>query len=635
MRRSPLAAEWVGTDWSYLLDTAALHSAMWSGGKWGLAAEIRMRVGKCGATPPDRARLGIKLARPRPTRRRLTGRCRPSRPGDAGHFRSWTETDVPWCGPEYAGAFPSLGPSVVEWIETFLCHGPGDVMGERIDLDEELYRFIVKCYRLDPQTGRRTYRRALLSRPKGRAKSELAGMLVVAEALGPVRFAGWDANGEPVGKPVVSPIIRCLATEETQSGHSYDNARAMLEHGLEHHSDVFEGVDVGLTRTFLPHQGAIIPSTASSAAKDGGRETFAVFDETHLYIRPDLRAMHETVRRNLRKRRSADPWALETSTAYRPGEDSVAEHTHEQAKSIREGRTKDAGLLLDHREAPADTDLADPASLLAGLRQVYGPAADWLDLDAICAEIWDLQSDPSDSRRYWLNQVTTASDAWLSEPEWAGCLAADNLVKDGDVVTLGFDGSRARARGIADATALIGCRVTDGHLFEIGVWEQPRGPAGQDWQVPVVEVEAAVRDAFARFRVVGLYADPARWEGVVAGWEAKYGHKLKVRASQAHPCEWWMTGGRSHLIVRALASFHGAVLAKELTHDGAFALTRHVLNARRRPGRTGMQIAKEHPESHRKIDAAVAAVLAWQARLDAVAKGANRGAGGGRVIVLT
>jgi phage terminase large subunit-like protein len=69
-----------------------------------------------------------------------------------------------------------------------------------------------------------------------------------------------------------------------------------------------------------------------------------------------------------------------------------------------------------------------------------------------------------------------------------------------------------------------------------------------------------------------------------------------------------------------LEQFHGAVIDQELSHDGSFALTRHVLNARRRIGRSGLTIAKEHPTSDKKIDAAVAAMLAWQARLDAIAQ---------------
>jgi hypothetical protein len=182
----------------------------------------------------------------------------------------------------------------------------------------------------------------------------------------------------------------------------------------------------------------------------------------------------------------------------------------------------------------------------------------------------------------------------------------------------------------------VGCRVSDGHLFLLGCWEQPDGPFGVDWQVPTVEILAAVEDAFRQYKVVGMYADPALWESHVAGWEAKYGRRLKVKASANHPIEWWMTGGRSGLIVRALEKFRSSVVDGELTHDGSSALTRHVLNARRRTSRSGIQIMKEHPESSRKIDAALAAVLAWQCRVDAMAKGLGRKktARAGRVVVL-
>jgi hypothetical protein len=134
-------------------------------------------------------------------------------------------------------------------------------------------------------------------------------------------------------------------------------------------------------------------------------------------------------------------------------------------------------------------------------------------------------------------------------------------------------------------------------------------------------VLAAVHEAFATYDVVGFYADPAKWESHVADWEAAYGPRLKVMSTRNHPVEWWMTGGRSVLIVRALEKFHTALTEGELTHDGSSALVRHLCNARRRTSRSGLQIAKAHPDSPAKIDAAVAAVLAWQCRLDAVAKG--------------
>jgi len=58
---SPLASEFTANDWNELIDTAVIHSAFWSG-ETKLAAELRMRVAKFGATPEDRARLRITFA---------------------------------------------------------------------------------------------------------------------------------------------------------------------------------------------------------------------------------------------------------------------------------------------------------------------------------------------------------------------------------------------------------------------------------------------------------------------------------------------------------------------------------------------------------------------------------------------
>lgn len=525
----------------------------------------------------------------------------------------------------------SLGWIAIWWIETFCVHGPGDVQGEPVELDEEFAAFILDSYALD-DSGRRLYDSAFISRAKGRAKSELAGFITLFEAMGPARFDGWAeggeiyerdgftytyAEGEPIGKPVTAPVIRCLATEEGQAGNTYDNVYFNLTEG-----PLGNGLPrdaAGLTRIFLPGGGEIIPSTASNSSKDGGKETFVVFDETHLYTTRELKRMYDTVRRNLAKRKAAEPWSLETSTMYLPGEKSVAEETHDLAKLIRENKSRTQRLLFDHREADPDIDLGDPEAVRAGIREAYGPFAQVMDIERILAEFYDPRNDPQDSRRYYFNQPTSSKDAWISSPEWMACTSTKEVTK-GEEITLGFDGSRKRTRGVTDATALIGCRVSDGHLFEVRVWEQPDGPAGEGWEVPITEVDYEVRQAFERYKVVGFFADPAKWESYIAQWEADFGKGLKVKSSQAHPIEWWMTGNRSYLVVRALEQFQNAVLDKELTHSG-LALTRHVLNARRRIGRSGMSIAKEHPESPNKIDAAVAAVLAYQARLQALSKG--------------
>ena len=57
----PLSKEFTASDWSFLLDTARIHAAYWSG-DLKLGAELRQRVVQFGATPEARARLRITFA---------------------------------------------------------------------------------------------------------------------------------------------------------------------------------------------------------------------------------------------------------------------------------------------------------------------------------------------------------------------------------------------------------------------------------------------------------------------------------------------------------------------------------------------------------------------------------------------
>lgn len=542
----------------------------------------------------------------------------------------------------------SLGWLAVEWLEFFTLHGRGDARGQPVILGDEFAGFTIDCYALDSK-GRLIYDSAFLSRPKGADKSGRGSGFCLFEGMGPCRFAGfakggevyedpWGfgfeyryAKGEPMGRPVVDPYIRCLATEEGQTGNVYKSVFFNLTEGPL--SEV-PGVDPGLSRSYLPGGGSILPSTASSGAKDGGLETFVDFDETHLYNTPELREMYETVVRNLVKRKkSAGTWFLETTTMFAPGEDSIAEGSYRLAALIEEGqkagkaKVKRERHFSDHRWGECE-DLSDEPALRAAITEAYGDAMAWMDLDSLVDQVLDPRAEPTDSRRFILNAPTEASNAWVAEYEWAARRDLTKIVTKVEPITIGFDGSRKRSRGVTDATALIGCRVIDGHEFEIGVWEQPTGEAGRDWSVPVSAVDATVRQTFKDFNVVGFFADPALWETKVAEWEAEFGKKLKVKSTREHPIAFWMTGGSASRAAKAIEEFHSAIVDGEMTHDGSGAFTRHVLNARNRFGRFGMAIQKEHPQSERKIDAAVAGSLAWRARLDAIAAGVGRQSAG-------
>ncbi|WKW86005.1 terminase large subunit [Gordonia Phage JonJames] len=355
---------------------------------------------------------------------------------------------------------------------------------------------------------------------------------------------------------------------------------------------------------------------------------------THLWKTNELHNLYKTLGRNLLKRRREGTFFLETSTMFGIGEGSVAEQAYESVKTIREGKFKGRiSQLFDHRYGQIDAeDLDDPEKVRAALTESYAEALEWNDLESMVDTAMDLRlgADITSTFRYFFNDAWGAIDSWLASYQWNQCgsegydddYIEPEPIQKGDVITLGFDGSRKRERGITDSTALIACRVRDGLVFPIEIWEQPLGwNKDYGWEAPMAEVQAKVKQAFATFRVVAFYADPAYWVDTVSGWEAKYGSSLKVKASQKHPCEYWMTGGVAKRTVATIDKAEEAILNRELKHFDDPRLTTHVLNCRRKETTAGRQLGKETPNSPKKIDAAIAMILAWQARLDAVAAG--------------
>lgn len=364
-------------------------------------------------------------------------------------------------------AFVTLGWSAISWIEHYLVHGPGDVQGQSIELDDEFARFILNAYRLNPDTGARRVRRSFLSRAKGRSKSGLAAFVACFEALGPARFDHWAEageisdwgyqyeEGEPVGAPLLYVEVLCVATEEGQAGNTYDGIHYMLKSGTcsDALAEDYQGLDVGLSRVVLPEsRGTIEPMSSGDSSKDGGKSTFIVADETHLWILPRLNSMHATMARNLLKRKVASGWMLETSTMYGAGEESVAEGTHAYAKSAKPGSRAAESLLFDHAQASLDHDLEIREDRLAALHESYGPAAEWMDLEAL-ADAWDdPQVTEAEYRRYWLNQpvpMKPVDDGALPYTQWANL--TDLAAERGTTVSFGVDVAEDRTAWIAVA----------------------------------------------------------------------------------------------------------------------------------------------------------------------------------------
>ncbi|NMM98146.1 hypothetical protein [Bifidobacterium olomucense] len=515
----------------------------------------------------------------------------------------------------------SLGKLAAWWIEKFTLIGRGDAKGKRIRHSPEYLQFIIDCYALD-RYGRRRFGHVFLSRPKGCNKSGFAAEIAMFEAFGPCRFAGWAKGGEtytflgktyryekgePMGRPIKSPLVVCLATAEEQTGEIYDTIYYNCTEGYLRFL-AGEGMDAGKTRILWPKTGMEIRySTAAARSKDGGLQTFVCFDETHQYNNKRLRDLYDIMTQNLTKRGvEADPWFLETTTMYRPGEESVAELTYKTAKDLEEGRLRGwEDLLFDHRYANLSReDFANDEKLTHAVYEAYGSAMKspddrdyiflpdgrmvpvgpdgrssegwslkdegvepgpsrygWCDLRRTVKKILDPAYDPDNATRFYFNNLASARDAWLSEDMIQSHLAYRDVVDAAlktrslrrldEAWTHVVDRREEIMLGFDgsisdDSTALVGCRVRDGLLFLVKIEQKPDGPQGADWRVDRDSFDGKVRWMFSNYNVIGMFADTDEWEPYIAQWELDYGGRLRVfPRSNGHHIRFPMNGYKS------------------------------------------------------------------------------------------
>ena len=520
-----------------------------------------------------------------------------------------------WMTPPNDRTFPTLGPSVCQWMEENLIFGPGDLRGNPLVLDPEQKALIARMYEIypptHPQAGRRRFKRCALSLAKGLRKTELLAFIAAAELHqdAPVRFAKWGRNGQPIGHGVTDPMVFLIAYTEEQSDElAYGTLKVILEEG-----PLAKDFDIGLERIMrLRGDGKALSLATSPQARDGARTTFIGEDETHWWTLARLKQAHQTVQANIPKRKQADAWSLEVTTASEPGAGSVAESTMDYARAVYENRTKDTRLFFFHREASDKHDLTTEEGARAAVIEASGDAASWRDIDSI-VELWrDPTTDRSYWERVWCNRMVRSANKAFDFEQWQKLAKPASPVQDGDLITLGFDGALFR-----DSTGLVATHVETGYQWVLGAWECPYGQT--EWQVPETEVDDAVAAAFERYEVWRMYADPPYWQSWIAKWAGQYGAERCI--------EWWTN--RRNQMTRALELFDTAIKSATISHDGSEVLSRHIANSfrhdlpqRDEQGKPLWLIRKERSDSPHKIDLAMASVLSWQARTDAIASGA-------------
>lgn len=516
------------------------------------------------------------------------------------------------------GSVRTLGPSVYLWMTENLVQPDGPRAGQPFRPSSDQLEFLLWFYSLDDQA-RWLFNLGVRRQSKGKGKSPFAAALALAEFLGPVRLDRFDDSvlGGCVGKPVAMPLVQILGTAESQTKFTMRYVRAFCPKGGRLATEY--GVDVGKTQFYRVPEGALEVITSSPTAVEGAQCTFAVGDEPeHWTSTTGGVDLNSTVLDNLTKTGGR---MVHTCNAWKPGIGSVAEDVWNDWVAQEEGRSRaDQRILYDARVAPPDTDMADRASLMAALEHCY-EGSDWVDLENIVQRIWRASARPDDSKRKYLNRPTAAIDTWVEPEAWAQLYRPDVTVDADDEIVLFFDGSKSR-----DATALVACRVEDGHVFTLGVWEPD--PNDDDDIVNVAAVDAAVEQAFAMYDVAAFFADVREWESfALLEWPRRFADRLRVHAQPfGRPPQSiaWDMRAHTYEFAKACEATEADIYAGSLTHGPASGTpndikfhaitTRHVGNARRREHRDAVGIGKESANSPLKIDAAVCVVGARMVR---------------------
>jgi phage terminase large subunit-like protein len=263
----------------------------------------------------------------------------------------------------------------------------------------------------------------------------------------------------------------------------------------------------------------------------------ALVDELHVVTDDSFEAM--SARAGKRDR----SLLLAISTPPPAGDDGVMRRLVDHG---REGA--DPSFHFREFAAPAGCQVDDEAAW-----EIANPALDdLLHRDALRATLPPKMRENA-FRRYRLGQWVGADAAWLPDGAWAACVDATRSIPDGAEVVVSFDGWFN-----GDTTCLVVAGVDQRpHLDLVELWEA----AGH--QVPIVDVEAAIRQACRRWRVLEIAADPFRWA-----------RSLQLLDAEGLPVlEYPRSPGR---MTPATARFYEAVVNGQLTHSGDSRLARHM-----------------------------------------------------------
>lgn len=438
--------------------------------------------------------------------------------------------------------------------------------GERIllrDWQEDLLDHIF-AVRNDGKLKNRT---ALVGMPRKNGKSSLGSGIALWSL-----FTGVN-GGE---------IYSCAADRD-QARIVFGDAKKMIEaeEELVHHCKIYRDA------IEIPASGSIYRVLSSEAfTKEGLSPTLVIYDELHA---APTRELFDVMTLGMGAR--SEPLLLAITTAGvksdSTGQDSVAYSLYQYGQKVARGEIKDESFFMAWWEASLEADFR-----LSETWETANPA--YGDINSIEDFKSAVRRTPeAEFRTKRTNAWVNSQTSWLPSGSWEKNFK-ERQIDEKVPIILGFDGSFS-----GDTTVIVGVTKEDEpHIFLIKAWEkQPTDR--DDWRVDILEVENTIIEFCLNHNVLEVACDPFRWQ-----------RSMQVLQEAGIPIVEWPSTSAARMIP-ACSKFYDAVAEQKISHNNDALLARHLSNAVVKVDRLGPRIVKEHRGSTRKIDAAVAAIIAF------------------------
>lgn len=487
--------------------------------------------------------------------------------------------------------FWSTGGHVIRFIESQCVLTNARWTGLPFRLQPWQQKLIWELFEINPATGLRRYRRALIGVPRKNGKTELAAAIGLYLVL---------ADGER------SAQIYCAAGNEEQADLVFEAAKRMCSIDGAPLKEMMKVEQKRLTSNSDPYS-YFERLSSKGATKHGLNPHGVLFDELHVWGVGQHDELWDALTTGSGAR--AQPLQIAITTAGQDLELSRCGGLYQHGRAIEHGEEEDDSFFFRWWEAPEGCDYRD-SLMWKGANPSWGVTVNEAFLKG---ELAGTNHDGGKRagaiteaafRRLYLNQwIEYGETPWVSKAQIQPCRVAPFELRANEPAWVGIDLSETRDSTAVDVGQWWSEDRPCGHTGEpclyllVRTWEQPRGPGGrlvEDWEVPQAEVKEHIRELAKVGRVMTNVFDP---------WHSRL--MRQDLENEGLTCEEiWQTGARR---AGASASLYDLIIQRRL-HYCEDAFERAVLNATAvATGRDGgYYLAKRR--RGRVMDAAMAAV---------------------------